>query len=395
MKNKKKKGNSILMVLAVTFIFATIGGVVVTSIMTTGRLNGNSKINDDLVYAAESGLESVLSELYGRPIEEIIKYSYNLPIQLTSTIEKVKIDIEPKIKEDGEKVIRVESTAYAQNGKKTKKVSCEIEDRSETIQNNGRNIFEYSMLASAKNGKIIAEGNSSLNMEIAVVNANGGVFNNNDENASSSVVMPTEENIDSNHYLDLVMNKNLKKIDKAIVSSNPQKDIITGIKDSKTGYGAVDIKEYIDGNIGTMPEVKSGIAKFSISPYLIDGVLGHPITVIIVNADILEIETGTEMINTNCIIICNGDIKMVGNSSVNLSSSTIYGKNIYINDRASMNVSYPIDSSYVGTVDFEVLNKKIGKVIKNWDEINGENAGSNGGSITPDYGFIDDSFDYE
>ncbi|WP_217078212.1 hypothetical protein [Clostridium baratii] len=62
-EKRKKRGNTILLVLAISMILVLTAGVTVTSILNTTRLNQSSKIIDDLVYASESGLELGIGEV--------------------------------------------------------------------------------------------------------------------------------------------------------------------------------------------------------------------------------------------------------------------------------------------------------------------------------------------
>lgn len=56
-KNRKKKGSTLVTILAVSLIFMALSGVILKSISSTMKLNTNQKEIEDLRYAAESGLE--------------------------------------------------------------------------------------------------------------------------------------------------------------------------------------------------------------------------------------------------------------------------------------------------------------------------------------------------
>ncbi|MGL5869298.1 hypothetical protein [Clostridium chrysemydis] len=60
---RKKRGSSLLLVLGITFILITVGGIVTTSVMHTTGQHNNVKVESDLTYAAESGIESAYSRI--------------------------------------------------------------------------------------------------------------------------------------------------------------------------------------------------------------------------------------------------------------------------------------------------------------------------------------------
>ena len=64
MKRKnKKKGVTLVFLLAMAMIITIIGGVLIGSISYTRNLNNNVKINQDLIYAAESGIDQAIANV--------------------------------------------------------------------------------------------------------------------------------------------------------------------------------------------------------------------------------------------------------------------------------------------------------------------------------------------
>lgn len=63
MGKRKNKGNTILLVLAIVLILTLASGVTVSAIINTTGMNQNVKTYEDLLYAAESGVEEAFSRV--------------------------------------------------------------------------------------------------------------------------------------------------------------------------------------------------------------------------------------------------------------------------------------------------------------------------------------------
>lgn len=97
MGRRKKKGNTILLVLAIVLILTMAGGVTVSAVISTTGMNHNVKIYEDLLYAAESGVEDAYSKVKKGQIQLAVgDPDTNYNINSTFSAEGIEVDITVK-----------------------------------------------------------------------------------------------------------------------------------------------------------------------------------------------------------------------------------------------------------------------------------------------------------
>ncbi|MGL4772972.1 MAG: hypothetical protein ACRC2K_05335, partial [Clostridium sp.] len=61
---KKKKGSSLIFVMALAAIFTVISGVVASAVVTTTKSNSAEKVWEDMLYTCEAGIENAVTKAY-------------------------------------------------------------------------------------------------------------------------------------------------------------------------------------------------------------------------------------------------------------------------------------------------------------------------------------------
>ncbi|MBS6041876.1 MAG: hypothetical protein KIA08_04195 [Clostridium baratii] len=96
MVKRKKKGNTILLVLAIVLIITVASGVTVSAIINTTGMNQNVKTYEDLLYAAESGVEDAFSRVKSKVINLAVgdpDVNYNINSNFVSQGIEVNITV--------------------------------------------------------------------------------------------------------------------------------------------------------------------------------------------------------------------------------------------------------------------------------------------------------------
>lgn len=157
---KKKKGYTLVFLLAMSMIITIVGGVLIGAISYTRNANNSIKINQDLVYAAESGIEQAISNIQNSA-------SSNIDVDkdgITDSIDsKLKFDLNSKFNSKNINVI-VEITEIVSGSEydvksvatstidtsRKKEVKAKIK-RNITITNATGNLLKYSLCAKSVN----------------------------------------------------------------------------------------------------------------------------------------------------------------------------------------------------------------------------------------------------
>lgn len=281
---KKKKGNSLLLLLVIAMVIVVLGGTLTTSMAYSTKGNFNAKINEDLLLAAESGLEVVLSKIKTGNIAmpESGTYTYRLEDDIFKTYNNIEVDVE----------IKKENTYYkaksiAKKNEKSRSVVAKIESDSIFIPGD-KNAYRYTLCGK----KIDVNASGSLNTYVTRWNA--------EDKVNSSVIGANEQvnmNMESNSIIEPKFADGFEKSD-TIVTINSMQDM----KDLGNRKGV----RYIPSTV----------------------VSGVPINVYLINAE--EVYIGNIGAINATIIITNGRITMNsgagGNVGLSLNESLLFAE---------------------------------------------------------------------
>lgn len=147
MVNKKKRGSSILLVLMVATVMIIISSVVASSLVSTTRMNTIEKREDDISYAAEAGIEQVLSNARKGDYGSLVVGDYITPFNLNTTFISQEIEVEVTgiiVDVAGKKTIHATSIAKDTRNAATKEVQGHITENN--IHSGGTsNLLKYSI----------------------------------------------------------------------------------------------------------------------------------------------------------------------------------------------------------------------------------------------------------
>lgn len=381
-EKRKKRGNTILLVLAISMILVLTAGVTVTSILNTTRLNHGSKIIDDLVYASESGLELGIGEVRSGNLvfNESKKTDGTRFDGILKTDVVDRVDISSTKISDTE--YELESIAYSKrNTNVFKKVKTKIQKNnisnsinpSGDIMKNGLGVGTGNIAITGNNGAYVDLGSTNVN------SPNDIDLSGNNVNSKP----PKEENVNKQQYNKLqIDNSKIEHKDKVEVSSFSQ--LLTEAKDITSGIKA-----------------NNGIGKIIFNGKM-NGGSSHTYTVLIINAKELVIKNVVpEMLNTTAILT-NADILLDG-VAVHAVDSTIFGNKIKIANGGSLTIngSFQHTPTYgagwgISEDSMKELSNVIKQYITNWGAPSTGGGSNNGsGSTSSDFEFVDGTFEYE
>lgn len=340
-KKRKRDGSSILLVLAITLILSAIGGVAVTSIISTTKSNHNTKVNEDLLYAAESGLESAYSKVKSK--EVILSNGNSYPIyNINSLFLNEGIEVEVDIKRQSD-VYRVKSTSKKDGKEKTVNGSLNV---TKGFVPSDNRIFRYILCAERVN----IECSGPLDPKVTLWNVKDKAGSNITHNNGIHI----EPSIDNSDFI--IPNFNFERTNSFIVKSMVDLDI-------KSGQANSGIRKLVYSK-----EVSSNLKKdFNI--YLVN--LNSP-------NDYIEFQVGNLYVE-NTIIITNGILKINNESRdmtaappLVLTNSTILARelNLKVSSfhstfRLIQNDDMQFDS--INYDDVDKINDLITGVTGNWN----------------------------
>lgn len=333
---RRKNGSSMLTVLMISMVVVVVVAVVVSAINFTGSGNANEKLNQDLLYAAESGIDSALSKI--RTSEQSgIALSSRL-ITINDFNSNYGIDVKVDIKKVGDSSsysYELESIASKERKKRVIKAKVSKSGNYSGIFNNllcgsGVEVESGSLNLSTGNINII-ESSPTLS---------GGSITGPDEVTNEGFNIPTYkfEKMD----IDPVTKKSIFR-----TSRNNFKEDLKRLADNKKGVRAIEF-----------------ITDKNSSDY----------TIYLVNADNFEIEVDTLDLK-NVIIIASGNVTMHKVSTINIRYSSIIADKIKFTGVGSANLAYapyvPEDSPFypfapLNAKDIAFINKEISKYSNNW-----------------------------
>lgn len=156
---KKKKGATLVFLLAMAVIITIIGGVLIGAISYTRNSNNNVKINEDLIYAAESGIDQAIVNVEkstppnfdvdgdGTADSLDSDWRFNLNTKFGSKNIEVEVELSQLLSGYGYKAI---STAKSTITGSEKVVSANIA-KTYSVTPGGNNLLMYSICAKETN----------------------------------------------------------------------------------------------------------------------------------------------------------------------------------------------------------------------------------------------------
>ncbi|CUQ27403.1 hypothetical protein [Clostridium baratii] len=371
----KRKGSAILTIMVISMLFISISAIVITSIISTMNSNNAEKGYEDLVYAAEGGLETAYSQIKAGNVSSYpsqLNSIYLIDLK-TKTVDSVVVNMEKDATDTNK--INLESIAYGYSGAK-KVVKSSIKITNTNTSPSAKEIFSNSLVAE---NDIDVESLGDYDMGSTDV-AVGGGFNNPGTGG-------TDPNIKNQKFEAVIFKSNVQKV------SQIEADCI-----EREGFNKL-ISKATELNINGGTNVINGIGKFRYSKPN-----GVSYDIILVNTDKLVLKNNNvwPMDEFNKIVICNGDVEIITNSGLQnkLTNSNIFAKNISISKPGSMHiVKAPAQdtavSDQLNDSELQEIDEILSKYIQNWNSSTGGGP-SGGGSGTPgNIEFEDGSFEYD
>ena len=350
---RKKRGSSLLLVLGITFILITVGGIVTTSVMHTTGQHNNVKVESDLTYAAESGIESAFSNIKEKKIQ-LSPGETNTPYNIDSFFLNENIKVKIEISRDIDKY-NVISTA--KRGDKETKVKSSIKVDTRVDGNNS--IFKY--LLCSKEADMRATGGLD-----GVVS----LWNITDQNNSKFV-----HNIIDNNSNNLPDDNEGQEMSIRIEAEDfvIPKFKATGRKDSLKISQVSQLDIYSSDKESGINKIE----KFGVSIYLVNFESENSVLEIMGNPSMNQ-----QVIITNGIVkLGNNDYNLVASPALVLTKSTICARRIDTRISTFHSTYRLIDNDnkaedILNEEKLSQLNSELEIYIKNWN--------SNLGTVTED-----------
>ncbi|MGL6187038.1 MAG: hypothetical protein ACRC1T_16835 [Clostridium chrysemydis] len=357
MKYKKKQGSSLVLVIGIVAILVVLLGIVSKAILSTTRLNQTTKDSEDLIYAAESGIEIGVSR--------IIKNK------------KINSNWEPTAEND-KKIIVSESefnsnsiSIYAEI-ERLKDSNGNIKQNHYLIESTGTNSKGKSKTVKATFGQNYGSESIFKNVLCAdSVTMSGGSIN----------ADPSPINIrDKDNITGGTVGKTVTNYAFTLPEFNFEK-----LKDTDKNAVVKDVNEmlsYLNSKIG------QGVVKIELD-------LSHPYSgkypVYLLNSDTInfKFKDATSQ-GEKFIVMSNGDINFdfENRGTINLSRASIIGKSLNLGSNGAITFNFapqgPDANHPLKESDIRKLNLEIAKYASNW-----ENNSDVGGSGTDYWGTIE------
>lgn len=396
---KRKKGSTLITVLALSTIFMALGGAILTAVMGTMKSNVNQKIREDLKYAAEGGIEIARSHLRkgnmtidtraGKVEDDLDN------ILMTEKVNNVDVFLE---KENGKDVIK--SIAYEKNG--TKKETITVQYKKDISSKYMGSIFDYGIVAGRDGIEI--ENIGSMDLDTTVSSGNG-------VNISGTGTIP-------NNVPNDIKNVNFKNwgnpVDKVVLES--------GKVTNTDGYMIGNYDFAIESKKGEYEEIKVTKMNFTMNSQYNNTtgkwemgelkVVGKPelnpfevlknekkepvvvieveglntwgkLTIIMINSKNFEINLNGNLDIVNTVLINKENTRVASENEgvvLKLSNSTIFGEGVTIEKGASVHIAnQPSKENGHGILDEDEekeLNKLLQVILVNFGNDEGNNSES-------------------
>ncbi|MGL4874789.1 MAG: pilus assembly PilX N-terminal domain-containing protein [Clostridium sp.] len=365
MVNKRKREGSVLVtVLAITIVFMALSAAILTAIMKTTGTNENKKVRDDLIYAAESGLEIAKSQFAkGKmtidtrsgeddKLDEVLK---------SNTVERVDIFMD-KV---NEKEV-VKSIAYGKdnNGKEMVMTQYKKNEANSSITS----IFDHGIVAGkgginlstvgeldilessiSSGNEVIVSGEAKVpeNVPNDIKNINFKNWGNPEKTVMLEKGKVTDgDGFNIGGFDFLIENK----------SGRYEEVRVTRVKMTLNSKHDAEKQKWVMGELKVIEngvQIEEGpfdylkrINKNPVVSIEISGInnSGH-LNIIFVNSKKFEINLFEALNVTNTVFINKGDIvvqskPVEGKGVLMLSSSTLFGEGVVVDKGASINISH-------------------------------------------------------
>lgn len=378
MREKRKRGSTVITVLAVSLIFMALSGVILKSISSTMKSNINQKEREDLRYAAESGLEIARSHIEEKGVinKEIIdEINTRLERNLTnSLIERVKV-VSPEFNSNIDRNININS-----NNKINLKIRAEKMNNSDTYEevsvnyklSSGINndIFNHGLVAGKEGIGINTENSNGGNEKVDLtgtsisVNAGAKAIVNGVEVDSNrkdygelkpynleyedTIIMrkKTDGNIDLNLQFGI---STLENIEFFSYEQEEEKNITPT-------YLEIDLNKKLDSDLSNIEVIETDRTGKKISIFKVDELknkklsavtymnikglnnYGYPYLIILTNCNDMKLSLSKGTIKlVRSAFLSTGNVFMYGEGTMHMNFSTIFGNKIEI--EASKNIA--------------------------------------------------------
>lgn len=388
---KKKKGNTLLLLLVMILMITVMGGTITTAIAYTTKQNINSEHDEDLLYAAESGIEYAISKIKG---DGNVNYTINsIPSLVYKKVANVKVIIGNKISD----IVQLESVATSTTGK-IKTVKAKVSYSAPVSPPGVANILYNSFITSDAIDLGATTGSISMGgTNITVPNTGNAIYppTGISVNKPNTVVTPVGP-INFNSQVRYKPDLNFTSIKGATNSLNSVGVALTGDDITGSPTGVADGK----GDI----EATSGVGKFSVTKPTY-----FPIDVYFVNTNTLTINYPgtTGAVEGKFVIVCSGDvvINLPAAQTILFDQVTIYAKSVKVVTASSLTISTPIlgrpadipnAANYVNGDNILFLDKLLRLYSTNYGVTPGPGGGGGpGGSGSTTITLINGSYQYE
>ncbi|MGL4874788.1 MAG: hypothetical protein ACRC30_09085 [Clostridium sp.] len=424
---KKKRGSTVLTVLAVTMVLMLLGGILLNVIMSTTKGNEDSNRRQDLKYGAEGGLEIARSYLakngYKELNDAIIETEINKNAEMLteaktpeSNVTKMEIKLNPLKKHptDANKLTGVEIVSKAKYDKNGKNNEEELKMKYKIVKGHDGNFMDHGLVGGV--GGVHLENTGSLGLGSTSVSAGSGGTSYptpKPEDPANSVVKPAPENEHENFFEKLefinpearkdyiMLTKTFGMVadtdkiniggfdfyisdDKSTVKEEVLvAEVVLKIDTTKEIEKRITIESSnraITGEQKTKPReylksLKEPIVKLSIPS------LAKPAAdIYIINSKNFEIKLEDVLNLTNSIFIASGDMKVNKGKpvtgTINMHNSTFISNKLYFETGTAIFVTgqpNKVDNNafgFIGEKEEEALNYLLDAIIPNWGENN-------------------------
>ena len=432
MREKRKRGSTLITVLAVSLIFMALSGVILKSISSTMKSNINQKEREDLRYAAESGLEIARSHIEEKGVinqDVISEINLRLNKILVDTnndslpdgnIGKVEV-ISPKFNSSG----NIKDGQITINGEIKKyniKVRAEKKDSNNIYQEigvnykelesnlNSDNIFQHSIVAGNgeiniwncnksncndecenKNSHCIhCNGHTNIEYNSGSISSSQGTSINGDKKSPE-----LDSNIKENTYQEIqFINKTKEEEIIYMVASggfdtfkelNKVEFLDSDKKKIKPIFIKMDLKDSnnieIDGQKMALDDFKNIEKNAVMLVEFIDKekvISDTPLRILMTNAKKVEMKLGNGASTLkNDIWMNKGKINITGEGAIHLAFATIFSSELNYSTKMSINISYPSADKLYGFIkNSDKLDELIKNIIPNWNSSGNSNGNS-------------------
>lgn len=325
---KKKKGSSILTILIISTALIIVGTVVSSAIMFATQGNANLKINNDLYYAAESGLELGQSNIANIPatVTAIMDGAgADVSIKLLNDFDTNVESVDVKGKKISNDIIELTSIAKKRNSTKTYTLKGTVKKQGGTSINS---LYEYSLAANELE-VVLAGAGTSADFKVTKVASKKDKIN-----------LELWKNYPIQELTFPVVNKEELILNiPNMTNVNKQSEIYVKVPQINGIEGALDT---MINTLGVDASGKSNGIKKIIMP--LPGAApwyeNRSLNVYIVNADKLYLskpDANIHLLLSNSIVICSGEIIAVKDSDA--YKNNLYGRDVLTNKRTQFSDS--------------------------------------------------------